>query len=92
MHEHNIGCEVDADDHQRNAQRRDDILECVEHPDQEGRRRLARQSEAEEGQRVRGLPHGIGSELPALEERGRDRHAEQRQADRRGHQHEDVEP
>ena len=92
MDQHDIGCEVDTDDDQRNPQRGDHILQRVEDPHQERRRRLPGQPEAEECQREGRLPHGLRPELPALEERGGDRHAEQREADRRRHQHKDVQP
>src|SRR5207244_12476822 len=92
MDEDNSGCEVDADDDQRDPQRRDDVLQCIKDPDQEGRRRLSGQPKAEERQRERRLAYGIRAELPALEEGGRDRYAEQGKPDRSRRQDKDVEP
>ena len=90
--EDDIGPQVDADHDQRNPQRGDHVLQGIEDADQQRRRRLPGESQAEEGERERGLPHGVLTELAALEEHGDDRHPENRQADGGRHQDENIQP
>src|SRR5439155_2374383 len=54
--------------------------------------RLARQATTEERKGVGSLADRLLAELAALEEGGGDRHAQDRQSDGGGDEHEDVEP
>src|SRR5207302_2058220 len=92
LHQNDVGSQVDGDHQQRDTKRCDDVLQRIEHPDQQGGRGLPRQPQAEEGQGVGGLPDRVLPELAPLEERGGDRHAQDRDADGRGNENKNIEP